>query len=56
MAKFTTSKDGSQIFNQDYNEILLLTGNSKINIYKPGKGGGIYEATELMKVREVLAK
>tara|TARA_B100001175_G_scaffold316091_1_gene329130 strand:- start:1625 stop:3682 length:2058 start_codon:yes stop_codon:yes gene_type:complete len=54
MAKFTTSKDGSQIFNQEYNEILLLTGNSKINIYKPGKGGGIYEATELMKVRNHL--
>ena len=30
MAKFTTSKDGSQIFNQDYNEILLLTETLKL--------------------------
>lgn len=55
-AKFNLKKDGSKIFNQELNDILLLTGNSKINIYKPGRGGGVYEATELMKIREVLAK
>lgn len=55
-AKFNLKKDGSKIFNQELNDILLLTGNSKINIYKPGRGGGVYEAIELMKIREVLAK
>ena len=34
-AKFSLKKDGSKIFNQELNDILLLTGNSKINIYKP---------------------
>ena len=55
-AKFNLKKDGSNIFNQDLNDILLLTGNSKINIYKPGRGGGVYIANELMKIREILAK
>ena len=55
-AKFNIKKDGSIIFNQELNDILLLTGKSKINIYKPGRGGGAYVATELMKIREVLAK
>ena len=35
-AKFNLKKDGSKIFNQELNDILL-TGNSKINIYKPEK-------------------
>ena len=55
-AKFNIKKDGSIIFNQELNDILLLTGNSKINIYKPGRGGGPYLANELMKIRQVLAK
>tara|TARA_Y100000389_G_scaffold23527_1_gene20187 strand:- start:2115 stop:4166 length:2052 start_codon:yes stop_codon:yes gene_type:complete len=55
-AKFNLKKDGSNIFNLDLNDILLLTGNSKINIYKPGRGGGVYIANELMKIREILAK
>ena len=46
--------------NDHYKELLLLTGNAKINIYKAGRGGGAYEATELMvirqKLREHLAK
>tara|TARA_B100000780_G_scaffold68163_2_gene45089 strand:+ start:3689 stop:5740 length:2052 start_codon:yes stop_codon:yes gene_type:complete len=55
-AKFNIKKDGPIIFNQELNDILLLTSKSKINIYKPGRGGGAYVATELMKIREVLAK
>ena len=55
-AKFSIIEQNSKIFNQELNKILLLTGNSKINIYKQGRGGGIYEATELMKVRKILVK
>ena len=55
-SKFNLKKNGSIILNQELNNILLLTGNSKINIYKPGKAGGVYEATELMNIRKVLAK
>jgi predicted NAD-dependent protein-ADP-ribosyltransferase YbiA (DUF1768 family) len=35
-------------------KILLLTGESLINIFKPGKGGGTYPDHELMKVRAML--
>tara|TARA_B110001452_G_scaffold254388_1_gene245920 strand:- start:866 stop:2899 length:2034 start_codon:yes stop_codon:yes gene_type:complete len=42
--------------NDEFKQILLLTGDAKINIFKPGKGGGAYEATELMKVRQLLGK
>jgi predicted NAD-dependent protein-ADP-ribosyltransferase YbiA (DUF1768 family) len=45
-AKFTN--------NSAYKNILLLTGKSKIMIYKPGSGP--YVATELMMLREELAK
>ena len=40
--------------NDLFKEILLLTDDALINIYKPGKG--ISEASELMKVRQLLAK
>jgi predicted NAD-dependent protein-ADP-ribosyltransferase YbiA (DUF1768 family) len=40
--------------NDSLAKILLLTGEALINIYKPGKGGGVYPAEELMKVRNML--
>lgn len=55
-AKFNIKNDGPKIFNKELHDILLSTGKSKINIYKPGRGGGPYEATELMNVRQILAK
>ena len=55
-AKFTIQKNESNIYNEEYNNILLLTKDYKINIYKPGKYGGPYEAIELMKIRKLLAK
>ena len=55
-AKFTIQKNESYIYNEEYNNILLLTKDYKINIYKPGKYGGPYEAIELMKIRKLLAK
>jgi len=36
-------------------KILLLTGNSLINVFKPGKGGGVYPDHELMKIRYLLS-
>ena len=54
--KFNIKKTEAKLFNKELHDILLLTGNSKINIYKPGRNGGIYEATEIMKVRLLLAK
>ena len=54
--KFTIQKNESNIYNEEYNNILLLTKDYKINIYKPGKYGGPYEAIELMKIRKLLAK
>ena len=42
--------------NEEYKNILKLTSKAKINIYKPGRGGGITEAKELMIIRELLAK
>jgi predicted NAD-dependent protein-ADP-ribosyltransferase YbiA (DUF1768 family) len=41
--------------NEALAKILLLTGEALINVYKPGKGGGIYQDNELMKVRSLLA-
>jgi predicted NAD-dependent protein-ADP-ribosyltransferase YbiA (DUF1768 family) len=41
--------------NETLAKILLLTGQALINVYKPGKGGGIYQDNELMKVRSLLA-
>jgi predicted NAD-dependent protein-ADP-ribosyltransferase YbiA (DUF1768 family) len=41
--------------NETLAKILLLTGEALINVYKPGKGGGIYQDNELMKVRSLLA-
>ena len=41
--------------NEALAKILLLTGEALINVYKPGKGGGIYPDNELMKVRSLLA-
>ncbi len=40
----------------EFKKILLLTGDSKINIFKPGRGGGATEAKELMAIRQLLAK
>ena len=49
-------KANYQKFTQDddLKKILLLTDNFLINIYKPKKG--LHPATELMKVRQLLAK
>jgi len=55
-AKFNIKNDGLIEFNKELHDILELTKKSKINIYKPGRGGGAYEATELMKIREILVK
>jgi predicted NAD-dependent protein-ADP-ribosyltransferase YbiA (DUF1768 family) len=41
--------------NETLAKILLLTGQALINVYKAGKGGGIYQDNELMKVRSLLA-
>ena len=41
--------------NETLAKILLLTGEALINVYKAGKGGGIYQDNELMKVRSLLA-
>ena len=38
----------------EYKKILLLTGDAKITVFKPGKYGGVTDATELMKVRKLL--
>ena len=38
----------------EYKKILLLTGDAKITIFKPGKYGGVIDANELMKVRKLL--
>ena len=54
-AKFNIINDTSHTYNKELNNILLLTANSKINIYKPGRGGGPYEATELMNIRKILS-
>ena len=40
--------------NEEFKKILLLTYPAKINIFKPGKGGGAIEFTELMKIRKLL--
>jgi predicted NAD-dependent protein-ADP-ribosyltransferase YbiA (DUF1768 family) len=40
--------------NDSLARILILTGEALINIYKPGKGGGVYPAEELMRVRNML--
>ena len=42
--------------NDEMKQILLFTGDSKINIYKPGRGGGAKAAIELMNVRQLLGK
>ncbi len=39
---------------EEFKEILYLTGNAKINIFKPGRGGGAEEATTLMKIRKII--
>ncbi len=40
--------------NEELKNILLLTQDALINVYKPGKG--VSEANELMKVRQLLGK
>ena len=52
--KFLTDALKAKFTNNTYKNILLLTGKSKIMIYKPASGP--YVATELMTLREELAK
>jgi len=54
--KFINTKDSEDASINEFRKILLLTENSKINIFKPGRGGGAKEATELMKIRKMLTK
>ena len=57
ISKFLTEALNSKFNNnEEYKNILKLTSKAKINIYKPGKGGGVTEAKELMIIRELLAK
>ena len=57
ISKFLTEALNSKFNNnEEYKNILKLTGKAKINIYKPGRGGAVTEAKELMIIRELLAK